>query len=135
MTTCAFYFRRCMFSIWLFVARHCQNRMCGVFHHIDSQNNYVTPTMLLTNSGGAIIQIILSPLRNLLFETCVWIHISLSSLPHITGQLHIQMEGESDESSAILSPFKIPLSEWCHISLILHGRMVSSRLLTEDILT
>lgn len=52
-----------------------------------------------------------------------------------TGQLHIQMNGEEGESSAFLSAFKVPLREWCQISVILHGRMVSSLLLTEDILT
>lgn len=60
---------------------------------------------------------------------------STSISPHCltcTGQLHIQMTGESDESSAILSPFEVPLREWCHVSLMLHGRMVSSALLTEN---
>eukprot|EP00064_Thunnus_orientalis_P015768 superscaffoldBa00002988_g15827 len=42
----------CMFSIWIFVNRYCQNNMCGVFHHIDTRNNYATPTLFLTNSGG-----------------------------------------------------------------------------------
>ncbi|XP_029373460.1 protein sel-1 homolog 3 isoform X2 [Echeneis naucrates] len=81
----------CLFSIWIFVTRHCQENLCGVFHHIDSQNNYATPTLLLKNSG----------------------------------KLHIQLNGESKESSAFLSPFKVPLSEWCQLSLTLQGRTVS----------
>lgn len=44
--------------MWIFVTRHCQRKMCGVFHHIDSHNNYVTPTMFLKNSG--IIRIFVS---------------------------------------------------------------------------
>ncbi|XP_042342919.1 protein sel-1 homolog 3 [Plectropomus leopardus] len=79
----------CMFSIWIFVTRHCQERLCGVFYHIDSHNNYVTPTIFLKNSG----------------------------------ELHIQMNGESGQSSAFRSPFKVPLNEWCQISVMLHGRM------------
>nr|XP_046246196.1 protein sel-1 homolog 3 [Scatophagus argus] len=80
----------CMFTIWVFVTRYCHD-MCGVFHHIDSYNDYVTPTLLLTNSG----------------------------------QLHIQMKGESEDSSAFLSSFKVPLREWCQISLMLQGRTVT----------
>ncbi|XP_070685648.1 protein sel-1 homolog 3 [Pempheris klunzingeri] len=88
----------CMFSIWIFVTRHCQNNMCGVIHHIDSQNNYITPTLLLTNSG----------------------------------KLHTQMNGENEESSAFLSPFKVPLREWCQISLMLHGRTVTVSMVCLD---
>ncbi|XP_008274864.1 protein sel-1 homolog 3 [Stegastes partitus] len=81
----------CMFSIWIFVTRHCQNIMCGVLHHIDSHNNYASPTVLLTDSG----------------------------------QLHIQMNGGSGESSAFTTLFKVPLSEWCRLSVVLHGSTVS----------
>lgn len=88
----------CMFSIWIFVTRHCQGKMCGVFYHIDSHNNYVTPTLLLTNSG----------------------------------QLHIQMNGESEESSAFLSPFRVPLNEWCQINVMLQGRMVTVSMVCMD---
>ncbi|XP_044057682.1 protein sel-1 homolog 3 isoform X1 [Siniperca chuatsi] len=91
-------FARCMFSIWIYVTRHCQGNTCGVFHHIDSHNNYVTPTLFLTNSG----------------------------------QLHIQMNSESEESSAFLSPFKVPLSEWCQISMMLQGRMVTVSMVCMD---
>ncbi|XP_071353270.1 protein sel-1 homolog 3 [Trachinotus anak] len=81
----------CLFTIWIFVTRHCQESMCGVFHHIDSDNNYVTPTLFLTNSG----------------------------------KLHIQVNGGSEESSAFLSPFKVPLREWCQLSLMLQGQAMT----------
>ncbi|KAM9359356.1 protein sel-1 homolog 3 [Symphorus nematophorus] len=92
------YFPWCMFSIWVFVTRHCKHNMCGVFHHIDSHKNYATPTLLLTNSG----------------------------------QLHIQMYGEPEESSAFLTPFKVPLSEWCQISVMLQGRTVTVSMVCMD---
>ncbi|XP_044210507.1 protein sel-1 homolog 3 [Thunnus albacares] len=88
----------CMFSIWIFVNRYCQNNMCGVFHHIDTRNNYATPTLFLTNSG----------------------------------QIHVQTSGESEESSAFLSPFKVPLSEWCQISVMLQGRTVTLSMICMD---
>ncbi|KAM6933315.1 LOW QUALITY PROTEIN: protein sel-1 homolog 3 [Xenentodon cancila] len=81
----------CMLSIWIFLTRSCQKSMCGVFYHIDSQNNYVTPTLLLTNSG----------------------------------QLHVQISGESEKSSAFLSSFVVPLNEWCQLGLMLKGRTVT----------
>ncbi|CAL8352722.1 unnamed protein product [Lota lota] len=41
----------CMFSIWVFVMRHCEQRMCSIFHHIDSDNDYITPVIFLTQKG------------------------------------------------------------------------------------
>uniref|UniRef100_A0A3Q3A6V1 Protein sel-1 homolog 3-like n=1 Tax=Kryptolebias marmoratus TaxID=37003 RepID=A0A3Q3A6V1_KRYMA len=87
----------CRISIWIFVASHCRESLCGVFHHIDSHNEYVTPSLFLKNSG----------------------------------QLHIQISGEAEETSAFLSTFTVPLSEWCQLSLTLQGRTVSDVLLTK----
>ncbi|XP_069017333.1 protein sel-1 homolog 3 isoform X1 [Embiotoca jacksoni] len=84
-------FAWCTVSIWIFVTSHCQETSCGVFHHIDSHDNYVTPTLFLTDSG----------------------------------QLHVQMTGESEESSAFLSSFKVPLRQWCQLSVMLHGTTVT----------
>lgn len=54
---CALCFCRCMFSMWIFVTRQCQNHLCGLFHHIDSQNNFATPALFLKRSGRIIIQV------------------------------------------------------------------------------
>ncbi|RVE65008.1 hypothetical protein OJAV_G00131930 [Oryzias javanicus] len=81
----------CMISFWIFLTSHCKQNLCGLFYHIDSQNNYVTPTVLLKH----------------------------------TGYLHIQVNGENEESSAFLSLFTVPLNQWCQISLMLEGRKVT----------
>ncbi|KAM9319212.1 protein sel-1 homolog 3 [Pholidichthys leucotaenia] len=81
----------CTFSMWIFVTRHCQESLCGIFYHVDSNNNYATPAVFLTNSG----------------------------------QLHIQMSGESQESSAFLFSSLVPLNEWCQLSVTLTGRTVT----------
>ncbi|KAM4565603.1 protein sel-1 homolog 3 [Odontesthes bonariensis] len=81
----------CTLSVWIFVTRHCQESMCGVFYHINSHDNYVTPTLLLTN----------------------------------LGQLHVQINGESEESSAFLSSFTVPLHEWCQLGVMVQGRTVN----------
>nr|XP_040048705.1 protein sel-1 homolog 3 [Gasterosteus aculeatus aculeatus] len=81
----------CMFSVWIFVTRHCQDDLCGLLYHVDSHNNYVTPTLFLKKSG----------------------------------QLHVQMDGESHGSSAFAPAFKVPLSEWCQISVALRATMVT----------
>ncbi|XP_033969255.1 protein sel-1 homolog 3 isoform X2 [Trematomus bernacchii] len=88
----------CMFSIWVFVTSNCQDRLCGVFYHIDSHLNYVTPTLFLKESG----------------------------------QLHVQMDGEAEESSAFVSQFKVPLNEWCQISVMLIGRTVTLSMVCMD---
>nr|XP_019943733.1 PREDICTED: protein sel-1 homolog 3-like [Paralichthys olivaceus] len=88
----------CLFSAWIFVSRHCQGSLCGMLHHINSENNYISPSMFLTNSG----------------------------------QIHIQMNGESEESTAFLSPFKVPLHEWCKLSVVLQGRTVTVSMVCMD---
>ncbi|MEQ2303872.1 hypothetical protein AMECASPLE_021236 [Ameca splendens] len=81
----------CELSMWIFVTRDCKARLCGVFHHIDSNNDYATPALFLTKSG----------------------------------KLHIQISGVSEESSAFLSSFTMPLNKWCQLSLALQGRTVT----------
>nr|XP_012776484.3 protein sel-1 homolog 3 [Maylandia zebra] len=88
----------CTLSIWIFVTRHCQEALCGVFHHINSQNSYITPAILLTKSG----------------------------------HLHIQMNGESQESSAFLSSFKVPLNVWCNLIVMVQGRTVAVNMVCLD---
>uniref|UniRef100_A0A672Z1Z1 Protein sel-1 homolog 3-like n=1 Tax=Sphaeramia orbicularis TaxID=375764 RepID=A0A672Z1Z1_9TELE len=86
----------CMFSMWIFVTKHCQERLCGVFYHIDSHNNYATPAVFLTYSG----------------IKKMFLHIH-----QVLGY-----------SSAFLSPFKVPLNEWCQLRVTFQGRTVSSHL-------
>lgn len=45
------FFCRCRFSIWILLTKACRDKLCGVFHHVDSQNNFATPTVFLTGSG------------------------------------------------------------------------------------
>ncbi|XP_077422495.1 protein sel-1 homolog 3 [Vanacampus margaritifer] len=47
----------CMFSIWILLTRHCRVSACGLLHHIDSHNNYASPTILLTQSGLLHVQV------------------------------------------------------------------------------
>ncbi|XP_034557622.1 protein sel-1 homolog 3 [Notolabrus celidotus] len=88
----------CMFSVWILVTRHCQEEICGLFHHIDSQNNYISPTLFLRNSG----------------------------------KLHIQMNGWSEESSAFLTSFKVPLRKWCRISFMMLIKRVTVNMVCID---
>ncbi|XP_033833363.2 protein sel-1 homolog 3 [Periophthalmus magnuspinnatus] len=41
-----------------------------------------------------------------------------------SGQLHVQVSGEAQLSSAFLCSFRVPMREWCHITVELHGTMV-----------
>ncbi|XP_054650974.1 protein sel-1 homolog 3 [Dunckerocampus dactyliophorus] len=42
-----------------------------------------------------------------------------------SGQLHVQLHGGPNASTAILSLFKVPLREWCQLRLKLQGRSVT----------
>ncbi|XP_043976245.1 protein sel-1 homolog 3 isoform X2 [Gambusia affinis] len=88
----------CELSLWVFVRRYCKHKLCGLFYHIDSHNNYATPALFLTKSG----------------------------------QLHVQISGASEESSAFLSSFTVPLNKWCQLTLTLQGRTVTVSLAFMD---
>ncbi|KAM3615628.1 uncharacterized protein V6R79_005287 [Siganus canaliculatus] len=49
-----------------------------------------------------------------------------------SGHLHIQINGESEESTAHLSPFIVPLNEWCQIRLVLKGKKVTVSMVCMD---
>lgn len=102
--------------MWVLLTKHCQNDLCGLFHHINSENNYATPALFLTASGGLIVQIPSALVMKRSeghtgFAPCV-------------GQLHVQMKGESGES-AFTSTFQVPLSKCCQISIVIQGATVS----------
>lgn len=44
--------------------------------------------------------------------------------PTCAGQLHIQMKGEHEES-AFTPAFRVPLRQWCQISIMIQGATVS----------
>ena len=100
--------------MWVLVTRHCQNPLCGILYHIDSENNYVTPSLFLKASGRLMIQI----------PATLAIIRSHGICPMCAGQLHIQMKGEYGES-AFISDFHVPLSQWCQISVMMQGATVS----------
>ncbi|TWW76970.1 protein sel-1 homolog 3 [Takifugu flavidus] len=87
----------CTFSVWVLMTRHCQHRLCGLFYHLDSEDNYATPALFLTASG----------------------------------QLHVQMKGKSGES-AFTSTFRVPLSRWCQISVMMQGATATVSMLCVD---
>ncbi|TRY72930.1 hypothetical protein DNTS_001126 [Danionella cerebrum] len=78
----------CALSLWVLLVKPCNNSFCGLFHHIDEENNYASPIIFLTNSG----------------------------------KIHVQVHGDAGRSSAFLSSFKLPLLQWCQISLEILGR-------------
>lgn len=48
---------RCSFSIWLYVTDLCPVSLCGVFYHLDDNNDYVTPALLMAKSGHLHVQV------------------------------------------------------------------------------
>uniref|UniRef100_A0A8C1MD79 Si:dkey-24p1.6 n=1 Tax=Cyprinus carpio TaxID=7962 RepID=A0A8C1MD79_CYPCA len=44
-------------SLWVLVEKPCSNRLCGLLLHIDSENNYATPSMFLTDTGRIHVQV------------------------------------------------------------------------------
>ncbi|XP_076850945.1 protein sel-1 homolog 3 [Brachyhypopomus gauderio] len=77
----------CAFHIWVLLTQPCRDGLCGIVHHIDSKENYATPSLFLTSSG----------------------------------HIHVQLQGENDQSTAFLSHFTLALGSWCLLSFELRG--------------
>uniref|UniRef100_A0A8C1S9G7 Si:dkey-24p1.6 n=1 Tax=Cyprinus carpio TaxID=7962 RepID=A0A8C1S9G7_CYPCA len=44
-------------SLWVLLEKPCSNRLCGLLLHIDSENNYATPSVFLTDTGRIHVQV------------------------------------------------------------------------------
>ncbi|KAA0701792.1 Protein sel-1 -like protein 3 [Triplophysa tibetana] len=49
-----------------------------------------------------------------------------------TGQIHVQLVRDSGQPSAFLSPFKVPLGQWCRISMEILGRLTQLSIACTD---
>ncbi|KAL7832169.1 hypothetical protein AOLI_G00297170 [Acnodon oligacanthus] len=47
----------CAFSMWVLLEEPCRDHLCGLLHHVDSQENYATPSLFLTRSGQIHVQL------------------------------------------------------------------------------
>uniref|UniRef100_A0A3B4G3W8 SEL1L family member 3 n=1 Tax=Pundamilia nyererei TaxID=303518 RepID=A0A3B4G3W8_9CICH len=43
-------------SVWIYLLKWCQKKLCGIIHHVNRKNLYDTVLMQLTNTGNIIIQ-------------------------------------------------------------------------------
>uniref|UniRef100_A0A4W4F4P4 Uncharacterized protein n=1 Tax=Electrophorus electricus TaxID=8005 RepID=A0A4W4F4P4_ELEEL len=48
---------RCAFNVWVLLAQPCRDALCGLIHHIDSEENYSTPSLFVTSSGRIHVQL------------------------------------------------------------------------------
>ncbi|XP_062873403.1 protein sel-1 homolog 3 [Trichomycterus rosablanca] len=46
----------CTFSLWLLLDQPCQQRMCGLLHHIDAKEDYASPSLFLKSTGHLHVQ-------------------------------------------------------------------------------
>ncbi|KAM5194243.1 protein sel-1 homolog 3 [Mantella aurantiaca] len=44
------------FSIWMYLLDYCQNKECGIIHHVDSNRMYTTPLLFLNALGQVHVQ-------------------------------------------------------------------------------
>ncbi|XP_044133916.1 protein sel-1 homolog 3-like [Bufo gargarizans] len=47
---------RCTFRFWVYVTQWCPSTFCGVFYHLDIRHDYITPAVLMTDTGHLHIQ-------------------------------------------------------------------------------
>ncbi|XP_078512390.1 protein sel-1 homolog 3-like [Lissotriton helveticus] len=59
----------CTFTTWVYLTLYCPLEYCGVLYHLDLQNNYASPALLLTNTGVLHVQIMMRSGRPSAFKT------------------------------------------------------------------
>ncbi|XP_060753754.1 protein sel-1 homolog 3 isoform X2 [Neoarius graeffei] len=47
----------CAFSLWVLLDRPCKQKLCGILHHIDTKQNFVSPSLFLTRTGHLHVQL------------------------------------------------------------------------------
>ncbi|MCJ8740383.1 hypothetical protein PDJAM_G00058390, partial [Pangasius djambal] len=47
----------CAFSLWVLLDKQCKERLCGILHHIDLKENYISPSLFLTRTGHLHVQL------------------------------------------------------------------------------
>ncbi|XP_066576090.1 protein sel-1 homolog 3 isoform X2 [Amia ocellicauda] len=48
---------RFTFSVWIYLLNWCTSRICAIVHHVDNNNLFKTPLLLLTDKGEIVIQV------------------------------------------------------------------------------
>ncbi|XP_056409714.1 protein sel-1 homolog 3-like, partial [Hyla sarda] len=48
---------RCTFILWVYVTQRCPTDFCAVFYHLDDNHDYVTPAILMTDTGHLHVQV------------------------------------------------------------------------------
>ncbi|XP_075705984.1 protein sel-1 homolog 3-like [Rhinoderma darwinii] len=48
---------RCTFVFWVYVTMWCPTSFCGVFYHLDIRHDYITPAVLMTDTGHLHVQV------------------------------------------------------------------------------
>ncbi|XP_035270956.1 protein sel-1 homolog 3-like [Anguilla anguilla] len=48
---------RVSFSVWIYLLRWCSSDLCGILHHVDFNNTFGTPLILLTDKGHIVFQV------------------------------------------------------------------------------
>ncbi|XP_030583534.1 protein sel-1 homolog 3 [Archocentrus centrarchus] len=43
-------------SVWIYLLKWCQKKLCGIIHHVNGKSSYDTLLMQLTDTGGIVIQ-------------------------------------------------------------------------------
>ncbi|XP_029906417.1 protein sel-1 homolog 3 [Myripristis murdjan] len=73
-------------SVWIYLLKWCHRDLCGIIHHVDSQNLYDTLLMQLTDTGDVIIQARLTTGRDEAFRS----HVALPLWKWIRLDCYIQ---------------------------------------------
>ncbi|KAJ8397472.1 hypothetical protein AAFF_G00437480 [Aldrovandia affinis] len=60
---------RVTLSVWIYLLSWCASKLCGIIHHIGSDNMYGTPLILQTNTGDILFQVRLSSGQDVAFKT------------------------------------------------------------------
>ncbi|XP_053313901.1 protein sel-1 homolog 3-like [Spea bombifrons] len=86
---------RCTFSTWLYLVDWCPVRFCGVLYHLDHNNEYISPSVLLTDKGYLHVQV------NLVSGDA---HAFLSPAPvplHVWCQVQLVLDGHTGNLTVV----------------------------------
>ncbi|KAM4796246.1 LOW QUALITY PROTEIN: protein sel-1 homolog 3-like [Rhinophrynus dorsalis] len=75
---------RCSVSTWVYIMEWCPNSFCGLLYHLNHNNDYVSPAVLLTSNGHLHVQVNLASGEPQAFQSMVSLPLNQWCQVHLT---------------------------------------------------
>ncbi|XP_061095763.1 protein sel-1 homolog 3 [Conger conger] len=89
-------------SVWIYLLSWCSSGLCGIVHHVDSNNTYETPLILLNGKGHIVVQVRLASGEDQAYKSYTALRLRTWHLLHCSIQgTRVQLQVTSSGVSRV----------------------------------